>query len=136
MTDINKWNKEILGMQGHSRNTIPSTKVVRNVGDLKQAKLWDDTVVERVDYIFVDGYGLVKTAPYELHFIYEVPKRHRNKYGWGLYCTCGSIAGVVGLSAYSKLAAPTSSGMMAVCIRHTTLKNNEGIGRHADGSTE
>ena len=133
---IEEINKQILRAKGLPDRIIPSTQVVRNVGDLKEAKLWDGTVVERQDYIFVGDYGLVKCAPYELHFVYATPESHHSKYGWGLYCTCGSIAGVVGLQAYSKLASPTDTGKMIVCIRHTTLKQTIGIGKHADGSTE
>ena len=130
--DITKWNNEVLKSKGIKTTVRPYSKV-RSIGDLQQATLWDGTVVRRQEYIFVDGQGLVKCAPYELHFIYETPKEHK---GWGLMCTCGSIAGVVGLNAYSKLAAPTDTGKLIVCVRHTTLKNNEGIGRHADESTE
>lgn len=130
--DINKWNNNVLKAKGIKQSgTAP--KVVRSVGDAKRATLWDGTVVERQEYLYVDGQGLIKCAPYELHFLYTAPKEHK---GWGIFCTCGSIAGVVGLNAYSKLASPTSTGKMVVCIRHTTLKQNEGIGRHADGSTE
>ena len=130
--NIDKWNNNVLKAKGIKQNgTAP--KIVRNQGDLKSAKLWDGTIVERQDYLFVDGQGLIKCAPYELHFIYSAPVHHK---GWGLFCSCGSIAGVVGLNAYSKLASPTSTGKMIVCIRHTTLKQNEGIGRHADGSSE
>lgn len=130
--DINKWNNEVLAKQG-IKHKASAPKIVRSVGDAQRATLWDGTVVHRTDAIWVDGYGLIKTAPYELHFVYEAPKTHK---GWGLYCTCGSIAGVVGYGAYSKLLSPTATGHIVVCIRHTTLKNNEGIGRHADGSTE
>lgn len=129
---INNWNNKVLASKGIKQSGV-APKIVRNQGDLQKATLWDGTVVERQELIFVEGQGLVQCAPYELHFIYVAPVTHK---GWGLFCTCGSIAGVVGLSAYSKLASPTSTGKMIVCIRHTTLKQNEGIGRHADGSTE
>jgi len=129
---ITDWNDKVLKRQGvNARSAAP--KIVRSVGDAKRATLHDGTVVERVEMIWVDGYGLVKCAPYELHFIYQLP---RHIPGWGLMCTCGSIAGVVGYNAYTKLASPTDTGMIIVCVRHTTLKNNEGIGRHADESTE
>lgn len=117
---------------GIHHKAVPST-VVRNTGDLKKATLWDGTVVERSEYLFVDGHGFIKCCPYELHFLYSAPKEH---IGYGLMCTCGSIAGVVGLQAYSKLASPTSTGKMIVCIRHTATKNNVGVGVHADGSHE
>jgi len=128
---IEDWNKQVLKTRGINQNgTAP--KIVRNQGDLMKATLWDGTVVERQEYIF-DGTEFVKCAPYELHFIYAAPVTHK---GWGLYCTCGSIAATAGLNAYSKLVSPTSTGKMIVCIRHTSTKNNVGIGQHADGSTE
>ena len=130
--DIKKWNDEVLTSQGiKGKSSAP--KIVRSVGDLQEAKLEDGTVVKRQDYIWVDGQGLIRCAQYELHFIFEMPK---NIKGWGLYCSCGSIAGVVGMNAYSKLASPTDTGKLIVCVRHTTLKNNLGVGKHADGSTE
>lgn len=131
--DINKWNNDVLSAQGikHKGN---APKISRNVGDLKFAKLPDGTVVERQELIFVDGHGLIRCAHYELHFIYVYPNPSGKYRGWGLFCTCGSIAGVVGTEAYSKLASP--GGKMLVCVRHTATKNNVGIGQHADGSTE
>ncbi len=130
--DINKWNNNILKSKGIKASVRPYSRV-RSVGDAQKATLWDGTVVDRKEYIFVDGYGLIKCAPYELHFIYETPPSHK---GWGLMCSCGSIAGVVGYGAYSQLVSPTATGHMIVCIRHTTVKQNTGIGEHADGSHE
>lgn len=131
--DINQWNKEVLTAKGiHSQPR--RTQVVKNVGDLQKATTWDGIVVERTEYLYTGEDGLVKCAPYELHFVYEI--KDVAKRGWGLYCTCGSIAGVVGLNAYSKLASPTDTGKMVVCIHHTATKNNVGIGEHADGSRE
>ena len=129
---IDKWNNETLKRMGVNQSgTAP--KIVRNQGDLKSAKLWDGTIVERQDALFVDGYGLVKCAPQSAHFVYAAPKSHK---GWGLFCTCGSIAGVVGYAAYSKLASPMSDGKIIACIRMLTEKNNVGISKHADGTVE
>ena len=130
--NIDKWNNNVLKAKGIKQNgTAP--KIVRNQGDLKSAKLWDGTIVERQDALFVDGYGLVKCAPQSAHFVYAAPKSHK---GWGLFCTCGSIAGVVGYAAYSKLASPMSDGKIIACIRMLTEKNNVGISKHADGTVE
>lgn len=131
--NIKKWNDEVLRRQKINSNSAYPKAIVRTVGDAKRAELIDGTVVHRTDKIYVDGFGLVDCAHYELHFIYELPKQFK---GWGLMCTCGSIAGVVGIGAYSQLVSPTATGQLIVCVRHTTLKNNTGIGQHADGSTE
>lgn len=130
--DINKWNENVLKSKG-IKQSGKAPSIVRSVGDAKRATLWDGTVVERTDAIFVDGYGLVKTIDSELHFVYAAPKTHK---GWGLWCSCGSIAGVVGYSAYSKLASPMSDGKIIACIRLLTTKQNTGIATHADNSTE
>jgi len=130
--DINKWNKKVLESKGIKQNgTAP--KIVRNQGDLQRATLWDGTVVERQEHLWVDGYGFVKCINTELHFVYASPKEHK---GWGLWCTCGSLAGVVGYSAYSKLASPMSDGKIVACVRLLTTKQNTGIAEHADGSHE
>lgn len=129
---IKEDNDLVLSRMGVKERSV-STRVVRSVGDAKRAKLHDGTVVEREDSLYIEPYGLVQCAPYELHFIYKLPK---HMMGYGLMCTCGSIAGVVGYDVYSKLSAPTFNGMIIVCIRHMTLKQNEGKGRHADDSTE
>lgn len=130
--DTTTWNNEQLKQRGIDATAV-SPKAVRTVGDAKQARLNDGTIVYRSDVLWVEGYGLVKCAPTELHFVYELPMHMK---GWSLMCTCGSIAGVVGYSAYSKLASPTDTGMIIACIRHLSTKNNIGIGTHADGSTE
>lgn len=131
--DIDKWNERVLKSKGISAET-QKVSVVRSVGDVQELTLWDGhTKVHRQEYIYVEGHGLVRCAPYELYFIFQTPKTMK---GWGLYCGCGSIAGVVGMNAYSKLASPTDTGKMIVCIRHQSTKNNTGIGRHADESTE
>lgn len=131
--DIHAWNKRVLESKG-IKTTVPRVNIVRNLGDLQEATLWDGvTKVRRQDAIYVDGYGLVKCINTELHFVFQTPKSMR---GWGLFCTCGSIAGVVGWSAYSKLASPVGDGKIIACIRLLTTKKNTGIARHADGSTE
>lgn len=131
--EINRFNVDQLSRQGIKSYPQAAYKVVRNVGDLKEAVLWDGTKVSRQESIYVEGYGLVTCVNTELHFVYETPVTMP---GWGLYCTCGSIAGVVGASAYSRLASPTFNGKLLCCIRLLTTKNNTGVGEHADGSHE
>ena len=133
MKDVNGWNAKQLKKIGVNRKgTAP--KIVRNQGDLQQATLPDGTIVRRQEYLVVNG-ELVKCINSELHFVYETPDTHTYK-GWGLWCSCGSIAGVVGYSAYSKLASPSSTGKLVACVRLLTTKQNTGIAEHADGSHE
>lgn len=132
--DIHAWNTKMLKSRSIKGYAQPAYKVSRNVGDLQRATLWDGiTVVERRQYIYIEQYGLVSCINTELHFVFETPSSMR---GWGLYCTCGSLAGVVGWEAYSKLASPIGNGMIVACIHLLTTKNNTGIGEHADGSHE
>lgn len=132
MTDISKWNKEVLNSMG-VKAYAKSPNIVRSVGDAKRATLVDGTVVERQDLLYMEGYGFLKCINTELHFVYKLPE---HMLGYSPMCTCGSVAGVVGYEAYSKLASPTDSGMIIACIRLLTTKNNTGIGEHADGSHE
>lgn len=129
---IHDWNNDVLASKGIKHKAV-APKIVRSVGDAKRATLHDGTVVERTDAIFVDGYGLVKCINSSLHFVYALPTRIK---GWRYMCTCGSIAGVVGYAAYSKLASPTDTGMILACVRMLTMKQNTGFATHADGSTE
>lgn len=126
------WNKQQLEANGvpYKPSTV-AQMIVRNIGDATKAQLPTGEMVERKEHIWVDGQGLIKCAPYELHFIYELPSQYK---GWGLYCTCGSIAGVVDYKAYSKLATP--GNRMIMCLHHTSTKNNDTWGEHADGSHE
>lgn len=130
---IQKWNMSVLKRQGVT-STGRAPTIVRSVGDAVIATLWDGTKVEREEFIFVGSYGLVKCIPYELHFIYEI--KDFSTAGWGLWCTCGSIAAVIGVKDYSKLMSPAATGWVLACVRHTTIKQNDGIGQHADGSHE
>lgn len=131
-TEVNKFNSEQLKLNGVNTFAHPAYKTVRSIGDLKKARLWDGTEVERKDILWVNN-EFVKCAQYELHFVHETPV---SMPGWGLYCTCGSIAVVVGYKEYAKLASPSDTGKLIVCLRHTTTKQNTGIGEHADGSHE
>ena len=133
MTDIDKWNTEMLSTQGVTHKGIAPT-ISRNQGDLQRATLPDGTVVRRQSDLFVNG-ELVKCIDTELHFVYLTPDTDTNK-GWGIWCTCGSIAGVVGWKAYSKLASPSQTGKIVACLRLLATKQNTGVGEHADGSHE
>ena len=130
---IDEWNEQTLKSQGLEYRS-KSPQIARNQGDLQKATLPDGTVVRRKEYLIIDG-EQVKCIDTELHFVYETPDTVENK-GWGLWCTCGSIAGTVGWRAYSKLASPSQTGKIVACLRLLATKNNTGIGEHADGSHE
>jgi hypothetical protein len=131
--NIEDFNTSELKRVGVTHKGKPPT-ISRNQGDLQQATLPDGTIVRRRDSLLVNG-EIVKCIDTELHFIYETPDTATNK-GWGLWCTCGSIAGVTGWRAYSKLSSPSQTGKIVACIRLLATKENTGIGEHADGSHE
>lgn len=107
---------------------------IRSFGDKNSAITHDGIRVERQEYIFVEGYGMVKAVPYELHFVYEDTSRKIGR--WVFMCSCGSPAGIISYKAMSGMMSPTLGEYVMCCLAHTASKQNTGVGRHADGSTE
>lgn len=105
-------------------------------GDKNTAMTHDNIKVERQELIYAEGYGIVKPIPYELHFIYE--DKSDNKGRWSFMCTCGSLAGIVSYNEMKSLMTVQGieTGYVLACIAHLSSKQNTGIGRHADNSTE
>ena len=131
-------------MAGNGLNEFPSSvlmgkslSVVRLVGTPWKATLHDGTEVYRSknDIIEIpfnnESAHRVKVAPYDNHFIYVVPEKFE---GWGMLCTCGGPAVLVGANVYKSDASPSSgegliSGEMVLCFYHAK------DGRHADNSS-
>ena len=83
--------------------------------------------VQRREKIFIPEFSqFVMCAPYDNHFIFEVPKRLKDS---SFRCTCGSPAVVVGSLAYKHDASPTDTGRLLVCMIHAAF------GRHATGES-
>lgn len=108
--------------------------VIRSWGDKNSAMTHDGIKVERQEYLFVDGYGMVRSLPTTMHFIYEDKSGKRGRWTW--MCTCGSIAGVVSYKELPTLISPELGEYVLACIHGLTNKQATGIFRHADGSTE
>jgi hypothetical protein len=70
--------------------------------------------------------GFIHAAPYDNHFIFEIPDTPKTKGIPSYMCSCGSFAVIPGSNAYAHLGSP--EGMMLVCHYHTTYN------LHADGS--
>lgn len=51
-------------------------------------------------------------------------------------CTCGSPAGIISYKAISGMMSPELGEYILCCLAHTSSKANDGIGKHADGSSE
>lgn len=96
-------------------------KVVRSIGDLKQVTV-DGKKFYRQPSIHIQDMGTTLCAPYDNHFVFMDARRR----GWTLFCTCGSIACVVGYDAYKNDASP--QGQLLVCYYHAAT------GKHTDGS--
>lgn len=122
------------GEEGDSTPKPSSYSVIRSWGDKNHAVTHDGIEVERQEYLFVGGYGMVRTLPTTMHFIYEDKSK---KYGrWTWMCTCGSISGVVSYKELKGLISPELGEYVLACIHGLSNKQNTGIFRHADGSTE
>lgn len=72
--------------------------------------------------------GFIHAAPYDNHFIFQIPDSPKTKGMSGFMCSCGSPAVIVGSRPYAHLGSP--EGKMLVCMFHT----HPNINRHADGS--
>ncbi len=107
---------------------------IRSFGDKNSAVTFDNVKVERQEHIFVEGFGMVKVCPYELHFLYEDKSKKLGR--WSFMCTCGSLAGIVSYKELKGLVSPQLGEYILVCINHMATKQNTGIGKHADMSTE
>lgn len=82
-------------------------------------------IVHRQEKLWVPDYGFVTCAPYDDHFIFEVPKHLIDS---TYRCTCGAPAVIVGFGAYAQDASPSkTSGYMLLCMLHSQY------GHHATG---
>lgn len=106
---------------------IPNFNITRHAGKWTEAFLPDGTKVDKLEKIFsIEHGGFIPCAPYDDHFIYEIPSKLAAMYPGSVYrCTCGGAAVIVGNSGYLLDASP--QGKMMVCLIHATL------GIHATG---
>jgi hypothetical protein len=91
-------------------------QIIRHRGTPREGILPDGFKVYAKDKFWMDEYNaFIPVAPYDEHFIYEVPERY---VGSTLRCSCGSFSCVVGLSGYVLDASP--QGKLIVCHYHAT----------------
>lgn len=136
-----KWKKTKLNnlkyipKMGSSQTPVTDFATIKTWGDKNSAVTHDGTKVERMEFIYAEGYGVVKCAPYELHFVFEDKSKKKGR--WAYMCTCGSIAGIIAWKEIKNLMSIQGEhGYVLACIAHTASKQNLGIGSHADGSHE
>ena len=82
---------------------------------------------------------LLPVLQYGNHFIYEIPDNPRfiGHNFPAFMCSCGSWAGIIGISGYKNDASP--EGLVFACAHHNIIvdpKTGELWGKHADGSTD
>jgi hypothetical protein len=139
---MDKWKKsklenlKYIPQMGSTQTPVTDFARVRSWGDKNSATTHDGLKVERQEFLYAEGYGLVRCVPYELHFIFEDKSKKIGR--WVYMCTCGSIAGIISYNDVNKLMTVqgTEKGYVLACVAHTTSKQNVGIGKHIDGSTE
>jgi hypothetical protein len=97
--------------------------IIRFRGAPNKIQLPDGTFVYRLESIYVPPipdtvlpWGMIKCAPYDDNFIFEVPKSYIHSPTYA--CTCGSSAVITGFSGYQQDASP--QGMLFVCLQHAT----------------
>lgn len=136
-----KWKKTKLNnfkyipKMGSSQTPVTDFATIKSFGDKNSAVTHDGIKVERMEFIYAEGYGVVKCAPYELHFVFEDKSKKKGR--WAYMCTCGSIAGIIAWKEIKNLMSIQGEhGYVLACIAHTASKQNLGIGSHADGSHE
>jgi hypothetical protein len=70
----------------------------------------------------VDSFGnqlvqrFIPAAPYDDHFLYELPEQYL---GSSVRCSCGSMAVIAGYSAYEDMAS--AQGLIYVCYQHANF---------------
>lgn len=120
------------------KSTTPKTSYakIRSFNSKNEAVTFDRLKVERTEFLYAEGYGLVKCVGYELHFVYEDMSKKSGR--WSFMCTCGSPAGIISYNEVKHLMTVTGleKGFILACISHTTSKQNVGVGKHADNSSE
>lgn len=101
--------------------------IIRHRGQPTEARLPDGRTVHRAPKLFFVEYGgFIPCAPYDDHFIYEMPRDIINVPS--IVCTCGFPAAIVSYSGYIRDASP--QGKLVVCLHHA----NYGI--HATGGSK
>lgn len=107
--------------------TYSNFSIIRHRSNWNTAQLPDGTTVIKAEKFFVPSMGgFIPCAPYDDHFLYEIPKKLDAMYPGSVYrCTCGSFASVVSYSGYFMDASP--QGKMFVCYIHALT------GKHATG---
>lgn len=128
-------NDEFVKRMGQAGSQVKDFARIRSFNDKSSAITHDGLKVERQSKIFCEGYGWVETLDTTMHFCYEDKSKKIGR--WAYMCTCGSICGII---SWKELGAVMDirgkDGYALACIAGVTARQNTGVFRHADGSTE
>jgi hypothetical protein len=130
---IKEGNYKLLSSIGSTHKPADFARI-RSWGDKNSAITFDGDKVERIELLFVEGYGMVKNLPTTMHFCYEDKSKKLGR--WVYMCTCGSPAGVISYKEIKDFITVEAQGYILACIAGVTSKQNTGIFKHADGSSE
>lgn len=122
------------GMGGQKINQPSDFARIRSFGDKNSAITHDGIKVFRQEFIFVEGYGMVRCPPTTMHFVYEDTSKKRGR--WAFMCTCGGIAGVISYKDIVGLISPELGQYVLMCIHGLSNKQATGVFKHVDGSSE
>lgn len=130
-------NTGFLSRAGNVGREVKGYAKIRSWGDKNSAWTGDGLRVERQEFIYVEGYGLVRCLPTSIHFVYEDKSGKVGR--WAYMCTCGSLSGIVSYKEIRGLITPSMENLgeyVLACIHGLSNKQATGIFRHADNSTE
>ena|SRR3972149_3704046 len=130
---IKEGNWELLSSMGGVQKPKDFARI-RSFGDKNTATTWDGLKVERQESLFVEGFGMVRVLPTTMHFIFEDKSKKLGR--WAFMCTCGSLGGIVSYKELGDLVSPELGEYVLVCVNGLAYKQNVGIFKHSDGSSE
>lgn len=65
--------------------------IIQHRGEPNKAE-FEGVIVTRQKELYADEWGLIPCAPYDNHFIFEIPDSRIRPGMWEHFCTCGSHA--------------------------------------------
>lgn len=128
-------NSEFTKRLGKMGEQVKGFSKIRSFNDKNSAITVDGLKVERQGHIFCEGYGLVECLNTTMYFVYEDKSKKIGR--WAYMCGCGSPAGIISWKELSGVMdIKGKEGYALACISGVTSRQNIGVFRHADGSTE
>lgn len=128
-------NDEFMKRLGKMGEQVKGFSKIRSFNSKNDAITHDGLKVFRMDKILCEGYGWVETLPAIMHFVYEDKSKKIGR--WAYMCTCGSPAGIISWKELGQVMdIRGKEGYALACIAGVTSRQNVGVFKHADGSSE